>query len=60
MILQVNSLGEGVRISKPEKCTLSKTGSRVDVLIWLPLGSAEKSVDMWIGCSRMKSSVVSV
>jgi len=51
---------QGVSISKLEKCTLSKTGGPADVLIWLHKRSEEKGVDMWIGGSRMRASVVSV
>jgi hypothetical protein len=60
MPVQTRSTDEGVSISKLEKCTLSKTGGPADVLICLHKRSEEKGVDMWIGGSRMRSSVVSV
>jgi hypothetical protein len=36
---------EGVSISKRAKCTLSKTGCRADLLMWLPKGIEEKSFE---------------
>src|SRR5216683_1533465 len=50
----------GVSISKREKCTLSKTGGRADLLIWLHKRIEEKGFE---GCKVFplaRSSLVSV
>src|SRR6266571_5350906 len=50
----------GVSISKREKCTLSKTRGRADLLIWLHKRIEEKSFESWKVFPLARSSLVSV
>jgi hypothetical protein len=50
----------GVSISKREKCTLSKTGCRADLLMWLPKRIEEKGFEVRKVSPLARSSPVSI
>ena len=53
-------VGNGVSISKREKCTLSKTEDLADLLTWLHKRIEEKGFDVWKVYLLARPSLVSV